>query len=224
MDTLLSHCAAAFPGKGSLLTVFFMAGLTGGFTHCLTMCGPMVISGASSCVSSCAGNGCGRRIQVNNATQLSYHLGRAATYGALGFFAALFSHQIQTWALWPWLSALMLTLAGLMFIVSSLPNCRHTLLKSTSNSTFIRGALLGFLPCGLIYAAVMMAATTADPLVGMAAMWVFVIGTIPALLIASAGTAVIAQKWQVFIHRLGRAMMVFNGLSLFVMAGKLVRM
>lgn len=224
MNALLSHCSAAFSGQGSLLTVFFMAGLTGGFTHCLTMCGPMVVSGATSCTSACMGSGCSKRAQIGNVTQLSYHLGRAATYGALGFLAALFSHQIQTWAIWPWLSAFMLALAGATFIVSSLPHCRHTLLKASAYSTFIRGALLGFLPCGLLYAAVMMAATTANPLVGMAAMWVFVLGTIPALLVASAGTAIIAQKWQVFMHRLGRAMMVFNGLSLFVMAGKLVRM
>ena len=57
----------------------------------------------------------------------------------------------------------------------------------------------------------------------MVAMLIFTLGTIPALLIASAGTAVLAQKWQNYMHRLGRVMMMFNGLSLLVMAGKIVR-
>jgi sulfite exporter TauE/SafE len=223
MDVLLAHCVAAFSQNGALFTVFFLAGLTGGFTHCLSMCGPIVASEAAACGASCSGKACGKNTKIANATQLSYHLGRAMTYGALGFSAALFSRQIEASPLWPWLSAFMLLIAGTMFVISSLPGCRHTFFKPSSKLTFVRGALLGFLPCGLLYAALMMAATTANPLRGMVAMWVFVLGTIPALLIASVGTSVIALKWQTVLQKAGRILMLFNGLSLFVMASKLVR-
>ena len=87
----------------------------------------------------------------------------------------------------------------------------------------MRGVLLGFIPCGLLYAAVMMAATLANPLSGMVAMWLFTLGTMPALLIASSGADLLSRKWQHSMQNVGRAMMVFNGLSLLVMAAHEVR-
>ncbi len=223
MNALLAHCSAAFATHGSLFAVFFMAGLTGGFTHCLAMCGSIAASGATSCNTGCSKSNCGKRSQLANATQFTFHLGRATSYGALGFLTALFSRQIQASPYWPWLSAAMLAMAGATFIVSSLPHCKHPLATPSTTLTYARGALLGFMPCGLLYAAFMMAAPTANPLSGMFAMWIFVLGTIPALLIASIGAAVIAQKWQRFMQRAGRAMMLFNGLSLLVMAERIIR-
>lgn len=222
MEALLSHCSAAISGRGSLLAVFFMAGVTGGFTHCLPMCGPIVASEASQC-RGCGQGACGSRRKAADATQISYHLGRATTYGALGFLAALFARQLQAFAFWPWLSAFMLACAGVMFLASSLDGCKHSAFLPSGRLTYIRGTLLGFMPCGLLYAALMMAATLSHPLSGMVAMWLFVLGTIPALLLASIGTTMLTRKWQSMMLKAGRAMMVFNGLSLFVMAGKLVR-
>lgn len=223
MSSVMAHCSAAISGQGSLFTVLFMAGLTGGFTHCLAMCGPLVASESAAC-GSCTGNGCGMRAKTVESTRIMYHLGRAATYGMLGFFAAFIMQQIRDTALWHWLSAIMLVGAGTTFILSSLPRCRHSFFKTSQPLSFLRGAMLGFMPCGLLYAALMMAATASNPFSGMVGMWLFVLGTLPALFVASVGTAVIARKWQLAMHKVGRAMMVFNGLSLLVMAGKLVRM
>lgn len=89
--------------------------------------------------------------------------------------------------------------------------------------TYLSGVLLGFMPCGLLYAALMMAATTANPLMGMLGMWLFVLGTMPALLIASVGAEIMAQKWQAFMQKTGRVMMAFNGIVLMMMAERLVR-
>lgn len=218
MDVLLSHCQAAFSQNGSLFVVFFIAGLTGGFTHCLAMCGPLVASG--SC-GGCAG-ACGKSQRVADATQYSYHLGRLFTYGVLGFLAALLSKQIQSFAFWPVLSAIMLAAAGITFIMSSLPGCKHLAFMPSGKLTFTRGAMLGFMPCGLLYAALMMAATTANPISGMIAMWMFVLGTLPALLIASAGVSILAQKRRAVMQKVGSVLMMFNGLSLLVMAEKLL--
>lgn len=218
MEALLAHCQAAFTGNGSLFAVMFMAGLTGGFTHCAAMCGPIVASGACG---GCAGT-CGKAAALSQATQYPYHLGRILTYGAIGFAAALFARQVQAFAYWPVLSAAMLGAAGVTFIISSLPGCSHPAFLPSGRLTFTRGALLGFMPCGLIYAALMMVATTANPISGMIGMWLFVLGTLPALVIASAGVSILAQKKRVLMHRLGSALMMFNGLSLLVMAEKLL--
>lgn len=214
VEALLAHCISAFSQHGGLFAVFFLGGLTGGFTHCLAMCGPMVAG-----QSACAG-GCSKRL--SHGSQWSYHLGRLTTYSALGFMAALFARQIVALPFWPYISSAMLVLAGLMFIASSLPHRAHALCKVSAKSNYARGALMGFMPCGLLYAALMMAATLANPVSGMLAMALFTLGTVPALLIASSSVQFLNRSWQPTIQKIGRVAMAFNGATLLVMAGKLV--
>lgn len=214
MDVFLSHCSAFFSLKNSFLLTFFLGGLTGSLTHCISMCGPLV-----ACQSMCRSANCK---SLSAFTQLPYHFGRFTTYGALGFLAALLGRQIAASSYWPQISALMLALAGAMFLISSLPDCHH-FLKTSGRMTYLKGVMLGFMPCGLLYAALMMAATTASPWMGMVGMWMFVLGTLPALLLASAGAQMITRKWQGFMPKAGRAVMAFNGIALLVMAERLVR-
>lgn len=215
MEVLLSHCSAAFSQHGSLFAVFFLGGLTGSLTHCLIMCGPVV-----ACQSACGG-GCGKRMGA--AAQWQYHLGRLLIYGMLGFFAALLSKQLAATAYWPILSATMMVMAGGLFLLSAMVPHQHALLGFAPKNGFLRGVLMSFMPCGLIYAALMMAATLTNPLAGMFAMWLFVLGTIPALLVASGGAAMLAVKWQKMMRGIGRFGMAFNGLTLLVMAAKVMR-
>jgi uncharacterized protein len=215
MEVFLAHCLAAFSHNGSLAAVFFLGGLTGSLTHCLVMCGPLV-----ACQSACGG-GCGKRMDA--AAQWQYHLGRLLTYGALGFFAALLSKQVAATLYWPIISAIMMVIAGGVFLLSTIVPNQHLLLTYTPKNGFLRGVLMSFMPCGLIYAALMMAATLASPFAGMFAMWLFVLGTIPALLVASGGTALLAIKWQKMMRGIGRFGMAFNGLTLLVMAAKVMR-
>lgn len=215
METLLAHCGMAFTGYGSHLLVFFLAGLAGSLTHCLIMCGPVV-----ACQAACGGQ-CGAR--SSQFTQWQYHLGRLATYGGLGFVAALLSRQVATYSFWPKLAGMMLVLAGAMFLVSSLFGSHPLHRRLANTSGFLRGTLMGFMPCGLLYAALMAAATFAEPLKGMVAMWLFVLGTMPALLLSSSGAALLARHWQHIADRTGRALMAFNGLSLIVMAAGFMR-
>ena len=215
METLLAHCSVAFSQHGSLFAVFFLGGLTGSLTHCLVMCGPVV-----ACQSACGG-GCGKRMSA--ASQGQYHLGRLLTYGALGFLAALLSKQLAATPYWATLSAAMMVMAGGLFLLSAIVPNQHALLAYTPKNGFLRGVLMSFMPCGLIYAAVMMAATLASPLAGMFAMWLFVAGTIPALLVASGSAAMLAAKWQETMRGIGRFGMAFNGLALLVMATKAMR-
>ncbi len=215
MASLLAHCTAAFSQSGGLFAVFFLGGLMGSLTHCLVMCGPVV-----ACQSACGG-GCGKRMSA--ASQWQYHLGRLVTYGALGFFAALLSKQIAAAAYWPKLSAAMMVMAGALFLLSAIFPSRHALLAASPRNGFLRGAMMSFMPCGLIYAALMMAATLTHPLAGMFAMWLFVLGTVPALLLASGGAALLANRWKETMGGIGRFGMAFNGLTLLVLAITTVR-
>ncbi len=220
MDSLLSHCMYAFSADGGLLLAFFIGGLTGGFTHCLTMCGPIV-----ACQQACRSPSCTSAPKIVEAMGLPYHLGRATTYGMAGFLAAWLSQQVAASSWWPGVASLMLGGAGALFLFSCFKPCASHASPAHSRSglSYLYGVLLGFMPCGLLYAALMMAATLADPLKGMLAMWIFTLGTIPALMLASGGAAVLMRKWQRPVQRVGRAMMAFNGLSLMVMAIQIVR-
>lgn len=215
MESLLAHCSAFFSQHGNVFAVFFLGGLTGSLTHCLTMCGPMV-----ACQAACGG-ACGTKLSM--ASQLHYHLGRFFTYGALGFTAAYISSHLSHFSAWPIISSLMLMAAGVMFLVSGIFSGQHRMFALTPKHAVLRGALMGFMPCGLLYAALMMAATLTGPLSGMVAMWCFVLGTMPALLLASASAAALARKWQKFMHGIGRAGLTCNGLTLLAMAIKTVR-
>ena len=215
---LMGHCSSLFVEHRSLFITFFLAGLTGGFTHCVSMCGPFV-----ACQATCRTSLCSSKKSLMKIMGFPYHIGRATTYGALGFISAYIAKQIAYSPYWPWISAAMLVIAGTMFLVSSLPGCKHSLLNLFGKLTYMRGVLLGFMPCGLLYAALMMAATTASPLSGMFAMWLFVLGTIPALLLTNLGVRVITNKWQENMQKLGRVVMAFNGVLLFIMAINLVR-
>jgi len=215
METLLAHCSGFSLRDGGGLAIFFLGGLMGSLTHCLVMCGPVV-----ACQSACGG-GCGKR--MGSAAQWQYHIGRLATYGALGFFAALFSKQLLETPYWPEISTTMMVIAGGLFLLSAIFPSRHKLLAYTPKNGFFRGILMSFMPCGLIYAALMVAATLANPWTGMMAMWLFVLGTIPALLVASGSATLLAYKWKTMMHGIGRYGMAFNGLTLLVMAAKNMR-
>lgn len=217
---MLGHCLGSFSQHGSLFAAFFLAGLTGGLTHCISMCGPIVVSEAlTTCRSGCV-TGCNKITAARYYPMFSYHLGRAVTYGGLGFVAAFLSKQIAAIPAWPWISAVMLGCAGLMFVISGIPGCKHKLFQPSGKIHFMRGILLGFMPCGLLYAALMMAATLANPFSGMLAMWLFVLGTVPVLLLARIGAEFMTHKWHVAMRNVGQAMMVFNGLLLMVIAAR----
>jgi len=71
----------------------FLLGLTGGFGHCLAMCGPFVAAASvtDSEVACGAGAGTGSRAGARRSGvfQMAYHLGRLGTYMLLGALLGL---------------------------------------------------------------------------------------------------------------------------------------
>jgi len=88
---------------------------------------------------------------------------------------------------------------------------------------FVQGALLGFMPCGLIYAMLLLAASTANPFVGAVAMAIFVVGTMPALMLLSAGADWLSQRYRTTMRQIGRVAMAFNAITLLILADKLIK-
>ncbi len=160
--------------------------------HCVQMCGPIVF-----CVAQ-AGNPAGG--------QLAYNAGRILTYAALGAIAGAFGRGIASLAGVEQIAAIT---AGVLMIaagvfMSGVP--RNGLVRLGGNSwrmpplftrtvgrlllapgmgrRFALGALMGFLPCGLIYAALLKASAAGSAASGAASMAAFGSGTAASLFAA----------------------------------------
>ena len=219
-----------------LYFIFLTTGFTVGFGHCIGMCGPIVVSLSLKLK--------GKNLFLPH---LLYNTGRVITYtvlggvmGATGSFTLVAAHLagIQKGAM---------IFAGIIIIVMALamsgwlPLGRlfgdyynpdgiisrgfRKLSKVKSRATYFPiGLLLGLLPCGPVYTALLAAAgagmNTAGTLEGivkgMAVMMSFGIGTIPALFVVAKLVDMGWLKKRQIIYRIGTILMIIVGLYFIV--------
>lgn len=230
----LQAIGACFHGMSlsqGLIVSLFLAGLVGGFSHCVAMCGPFVMAQS------------GHVEKVSQAFLLPYHLGRITTYTGL---AAVLSSLLNIVFLYApvraYVVAPVLVLAGLIFFVSAFPQLgkvfpwvsavkislpyrwfSNGFQKLSHNPNgfkrFGMGLLLGFLPCGLVTSALMAAATAPDVLQAAISMAAFGGGTMPALIITAFAGQALQMRYPKAMPYVMQGMMVWSGLWLFIMAG-----
>jgi sulfite exporter TauE/SafE len=172
--------------------VVFSFGLAGGL-HCLQMCGPIVVTYSLSVPKPAAWR-----------AHLSYNAGRVAVYMLLGALAGAAGGAIGMLGRMAGLAAGARIFAGAAMIVAGLlmigfvPSNglvnirRHGITARFSQtigrfllaprSKFRLGLMLGFLPCGLIYAALLKAMESAGAVSGALTMFAFGMGTAVSLL------------------------------------------
>jgi uncharacterized protein len=187
----LAHIAEQPGGLGFSL---FLAGLGGSLLHCVGMCGPFVLGQVVADAGHVGSYGEWRRLA--GAALVPYHLGRITTYATLGALAGGATALFAATAAFGWISALLLVVgAGFLLLQafglaltagSPLGQAVSRLATplSTSHRPLARyglGVVLGFLPCGLIYGALGVAAGTGSVWRGGLAMGAFAAGTVPAL-------------------------------------------
>ncbi|MBK7325150.1 conserved membrane hypothetical protein [Candidatus Propionivibrio aalborgensis] len=172
----------------------FLIGLLGG-THCVGMCGGIV---------SALSMGAGPRPSLH----LAYNAGRIISYGVAGALAGavggaslLLSGQLPVRIILFVLANLMLVALGLYLIGVTRalafterfgqklwrhlqPLTRRYLPASSIAQAFPLGLLWGWLPCGLVYSALVTAMTSGSALHGAGLMLAFGVGTLPNLLLA----------------------------------------
>ncbi|MGI9200348.1 MAG: sulfite exporter TauE/SafE family protein [Woeseiaceae bacterium] len=175
----------------------FLAGFLGS-SHCIGMCGAIVVLFEGGPESTKVPGAWLRR--------LSYNLGRATFYALLGAIAAIGGAVLtktvgvsQGLTLLRWLAALLVIAIGLnllfdwrvtRFLESAgsglwrkLSRYGKSVLPATTVPRALgAGFIWGALPCGLVYSAVALAATTANPASGVGVMFAFWLGTLPVLL------------------------------------------
>ena len=87
-----------------------------------------------------------------------------------------------------------------------------------------RGAVLlgvawGLLPCGLLYAALLSAVSLASPWKGSVAMFLFGVGTLPAMIVSGFGLQRLGSSWKRgWVRRLGGVLVVASGVWICWMA------
>ena len=212
--------------------LFLTTGFTVGFGHCIGMCGPIVVSLSL--------NSKGKGFFLPH---LLYNTGRVITYtimggimGVTGSFTLVAAHLagIQRGAI---------IFAGIIIILMALAmsgwiplgrifgdyynpegvvtrGFRKLSRVKSAAAYFPIGLLLGLLPCGPVYTALLAAAgagmDAATPLAGvikgMAVMMSFGIGTIPALFLVARLSDLGWLKKRQIIYRIGTILMISVGL------------
>ncbi|HEU4716344.1 MAG TPA: sulfite exporter TauE/SafE family protein [Bacteroidia bacterium] len=160
-----------------------------GSLHCAGMCGPLVLAMPLN-----------RKNSATAAAGLTvYNLGKALSYALIGAVSGAAGSAVK-WAVGQQVLSvaagtfiLLVLLAGLFGTRVKLPRQVEKVFSFVRNSigklfrqkgtraNFLIGAMNGFLPCGLVYAAVAGAAASGSWWNGAVFMFVFGIGTMPAL-------------------------------------------
>ena len=173
----------------------FIAGFAGS-VHCVVMCGGLVgVISASMQVSF-------RRAIVY---WCSYHFGRILSYTIAGIVVGGLAGQVAN--LFPMHRAHVIGayIAGLFLVILGghvaqwwnllnavekaggnlwqriVPSFSKILPPRLHRHAIIGGLLWGWIPCGLVYSTIVLAATTADPVSGGLTMFAFGVGTLPML-------------------------------------------
>ena len=175
-----------------MLYTAFILGLLGSF-HCIGMCGPIAFALPLDRSST-------SKMVFQN---FLYHLGRLITYALIGVLFGLIGRGLFISGLQQRLSILMgvIMIASVLIPVQFFNKFNVTkplykviaqvkkqlglyLNKKTNKSIFLIGFFNGFLPCGLVYMALVGAIATSSVLQGSIYMFLFGIGTVPMMSLA----------------------------------------
>lgn len=238
-------CRASAIDNSATLLSLFMAGLAGGASHCLGMCGPIVLTQVTARLEEVPAATMSEFSRLKGAALAPYHLGRMTTYAGLGAAAASLSGGFIQASGFRFLATGLLMFAGLFFLgyaarlmglalpgfgASSRRGPLAAGLSNVARPLFRRplgwrgyglGLVLGFIPCGLLYGALAAASSTADSLGGLFAMMAFAAGTVPALLAVGLSGHLALGRWRGALDWIAPILLIVNGGFLFSMAWRL---
>lgn len=199
------HAHAIVAGAGHLdLIAFLTLGVLGSAGHCVGMCTPFVLM-VSRRYALPAG------AHVPWVAQAWYTVGRVVTYGTLGALAGGIGVGLQSAGALLGLQRAATLIAGIVLLASgaagllslassgSLEPVMARLLSRIGGRMpghpLLLGLLLGLLPCGLLYTALMAAIAVGGAVNGFLALVCFGLGTTPALFgVSLADTLFVRQR------------------------------
>lgn len=231
----LAHCSHAIDAQRGALASLFLAGLLSGVTHCAGMCGPFVLAQAGSRFAALPVADLTWPRRLAGAAAVPYQLGRITTYGLLGTLVAGGFGRLLP-AQMPAIGAMALIAVAMLFLLHGLGRLQFAGFPWSSGLAGIAGPLLdrpfgwrgylvgmalGLLPCGMIYAALAVAATTGDMLSGGLAMLAFALGTVPGLVAVGWLGHGALTRWRWPLRHLPAILLLTNAGVLLAMAMRL---
>lgn len=206
-------------GSAVQLPLVFLGGLLGS-SHCIGMCGGFAVAVGLGTQS----------VKANAMRQGVWSLGRIATYTFGGAVAGYLGSRIGDWSAWSITQGALALLAGVLLVIQGLlasgivprhpvrSGCKlqkytwllpvGRMLRPTDDrgtpgrlsDTFVAGIVTGFLPCGLVYAYLALAAAGASVWSGSIVMLVFGLGTVPVMVATGVGASLLnlAVRAKVF--------------------------
>lgn len=209
----------------ALFLAAFSMGLFGS-PHCLGMCGGIVTAFGLSMqhVSDSKKNG----------LILTYHVGRLISYSLLGLIAsfvgvAIFQSIMSNSAPRIVLGAVLVLIGlamlglplfnelekvGMRFWQSLAPIRKKVFPIDSFGKALFAGLLWGFLPCGLVYGALMMAIAGNNIATGAALMFVFGLGTMPMLIATQKTVGMLQSSIKNFrLRQINGVIMMLSGLA-----------
>jgi len=213
------------------LLTLFLIGFLGGFGHCIGMCGGIVLTFTMKIE---ANDPLSRPSAWQTLKpQLLYNLGRITTYTILGQIFGLIGSTIGFVLAVRDFQGLLQILAGLIMILlgielsgwlpglpsDSFPGVAafRNLISSmfdrvNRKNIYLLGLVLGFLPCGLVYAAGAKAAATQSMVGGMLTMLSFGLGTLPAMIITGLSAHLVTFSLRRYLYRTAALMVTVMGI------------
>ena len=177
------------------LIIILTTAFLGSVGHCIGMCGGIVVAYTSAKIDPKTS------YLQQTFSHLAYNFGRVTTYTILG---AIFGYVGQVIAFTPTTKGVLFVITGILMILAGLSlignlkflnsaewsvskytwyqkSFRALMSNQSYFSFYLLGLLNGIIPCGLVYAFAIFAASTADPFGGALVMATFGLATIPAL-------------------------------------------
>ncbi|MDO9512606.1 MAG: sulfite exporter TauE/SafE family protein [Bacteroidales bacterium] len=204
------------------LTTALMMGLIGSF-HCAGMCGPIAIALPY-----------GKKVIIRG---LLYNIGRTFTYVLLGVIFGILGKGLDLGGFQQYTSIIAGVLMILIAIIPLLAGKQYSverlggkisllfgkiysrLVTNVKSISFLWiGLLNGLLPCGLVYAALAGAISSADAAGGALFMLVFGLGTIPMMLLLGMVSGVISSRLRNRMNKIIPIFVVIIGM-LFIIRG-----
>jgi len=209
----------------------FLIGFLNSFGHCIGMCGGFVVAYSLKINPT----GKNRSIVYWPAVypHLLFNIGRVITYTFMGFCFGLIGETFGIILSIRNFQGGVEILAGLVIILMGLElgnwipfdSTRYvpgiTVIKNLINGMIRRvkrqnilflGLALGFIPCGLVYAAGAKAAATQSVWGGMLTMFVFGLGTMPAMILVGMSSNLISTRFRQQLFRFATILVILMGI------------
>ena len=235
-----------------ILLSLLSLGLFGGFSHCGFMCGPFVLMQVNNNLKNIKIENITYLKKLRGLALLPYHFGRITTYSFIGFLSSFIGKNIRESTNFHLASAVILFTGSLLILSLILKNFNINLFASlkikspkffllikkaiptelidflftnpTGFNGYILGVILGFIPCGLLYSAIIISASLDNHFLAAFGMFLFGITTIPALFITAIGSFALSKNLKFGSKIFSQFMLLINMIVLFIMAASQIQL